>query len=167
MAVMLEGSLTIAFTGVCTGSWDWKCQSVSVMGSFWKKYKWSASKAVIKPEIKQIHLILEASSSSGGLLLVLSHLFLSSFLLPCYVFSARVSAGPGASPKCHEKEIVIVSEVHVLAACKPFYGMRGRWWDSALTVVTPFSWKISRGEHESWRQEQLTVRSKCEFMSKT
>lgn len=116
MAVMFEGSLIIALTGVCTGSWDHKCQSVGVMGSSWKEKKtWlSASKAVIKPEIKQIHLILEASSSRGGLLflLLLSHLFLPSsfpvtFSQPTSLLGLEL---PTLSTKCHGRAITIVSE---------------------------------------------------------
>lgn len=117
MAVMFEGSLIIALTGVCTGSWDRKRQYVS--RSVWwvlyeKKKKKSVSNAVIKPEIKKIHLIHEASSSRGGLLflLLLLHLFLPSsfpvtFSQPMSLLGLEL---PTFSPKCHGRASMIVSE---------------------------------------------------------
>lgn len=70
--------------------------SLSVGWVLYEKEKnWlSASKAVIKPEIKQIHLILEASSNRGGLLLpvqVSQPFFLLLFFLStrlCWVYSS-------------------------------------------------------------------------------
>jgi len=71
-------------------------------------------KAVIKPEIKQIHLILEASSTRGGLLFLSSlttlHLFLASsfpvtFSQPTSLLGLEL---PTLSPECHERAIMIV-----------------------------------------------------------
>lgn len=121
MAVKFEGSLIIAVTGVWTGSWDRKCQSVSGMSSLWKRKKnWlSASKAVIKPEIKRIHLILEAGSNRGGLLLSVqvSHPFFLLLFFSQHTSSLLGLQLPTCFPKCHERATMIVSEAMRMPVC--------------------------------------------------